>query len=296
MGWILRKIYEKVFVSPFKGKEDPYFLPKGKEYEAIVPRVKEVVDYARSVPFEAVEITAEDGTPLFGRYYEGKAGAPFILAFHGYISPALRDCGLSLKLRDLLGYSVLIPDQRGQGKSGGETITFGAMESRDVLCWCRYITERFGKDARIGLCGLSMGASSIVLAAEHSDCPANVKGVFADSPFSSGEDVIRSVIRSMHIPGSFAYRTVQKAGERYGGFKMKDTDCTAGADRIRIPVRLIHGGKDTFVPSRMSEEIRLANPKMITRSIYPEAVHGTSYMVDPQRYEQENAAFWAEIF
>lgn len=296
MGWILRQIYKKVYTSPLKGHEDPYFLPKGKAYEEIVPRVREMVDYAGSVPFEPVTILSEDGISLYGRYYEGRSGAPFILAFHGYASPAYRDCGLSLKLRDLLGYSVLIPDQRGQGKSGGETMTFGAMESRDVISWCRYVNERFGADVRIGLCGLSMGASSVILAVEQGDCPGNVVGVFADSPFSSGEHVIRSVIRSMHIPGSFAYKAVEKAGERYGGFRMADTDCAAHADRIRVPVKLVHGEDDSFVPCRMSREIRDANPKMVSLSIFPGAEHGTSYMVDPQRYEQENAAFWQRLF
>lgn len=296
MGYILRKIYERVYVSPVKGKEDPYSVPQGKEYEAVLPGVRKMVEYACSVPFEPVVIPAIDGIRLYGRYYEGEKGAPVILAFHGYESPAFRDCGLSIKLRDLLGYSVIIPDQRGQGKSGGRTMTFGAMESRDVVRWCRYVRKRFGKDVQIGLCGLSMGASSVILAAERKDCPDNVKGVFADSPFSSGESIIRSVIRSMHVPGSFAYEVVKKAGERYGGFRMKDTDCVAGAGRIRVPVHLIHGAKDNFVPCSMSEEIQRANPEMIHLSIYPEAVHGTSYMVDPERYEQENAAFWQQVF
>ena len=296
MSRILRKIYKRVYTSPFKGKEDPYFLPDDEAYKSIIPRVKEMVDYARSVPFEPVGTVSFDGLTLRGRYYAGKSGAPYILAFHGYMSPAMRDCGLSLKMRDLLGYSVIIPDQRGQGTSDGETVTFGALESRDVISWCRYITDRFGKDVRIGLCGLSMGASTVVLAAEREDCPDNVMGVFADSPFSSGERVIRSVIKSMHIPGSLAYKTVKKAGERYGGFQMKDTDCTAGADRIRVPVHLIHGANDNFVPCRMSEEIRRANPERITVSIFPDAVHGTSYMTDAERYERESADFWMRIF
>ena len=61
-------------------------------------------------------------------------------------------------------------------------------------------------------------------------------------------------------------------------------------------MKLIHGEKDDFVPCYMSEEIRNANPERVTLCVFPDAVHGTSYMVDPARYEQENAAFWAEIF
>ena len=50
-------------------------------------------------------------------------------------------------------------------------------------------------------------------------------------------------------------------------------------------IRTIHGEGDRFVPPEMSEEIALANPKMVERHTFADAGHGLSYFYDTERYK-----------
>ena len=52
----------------------------------------------------------------------------------------------------------------------------------------------------------------------------------------------------------------------------------------QVPILLIHGEADSFVPCDMSREILDANPEKISRVTFPDADHGISYLVDTDRY------------
>ena len=54
----------------------------------------------------------------------------------------------------------------------------------------------------------------------------------------------------------------------------------------KVPILIIHGESDTFVPPHMSQKIAEANPTMIRRVTIPGAEHGISYLVDTPTYEQ----------
>ena len=55
---------------------------------------------------------------------------------------------------------------------------------------------------------------------------------------------------------------------------------------LKVPVLLIHGDHDHFVPCDMSRELYAANPEKIRLEIFPGAGHGLSFLLDPERYEQ----------
>lgn len=66
-------------------------------------------------------------------------------------------------------------------------------------------------------------------------------------------------------------------------------ECNAAREvkKTRVPVLLIHGSADSFVPCRMCEEIyqNCAAPKRIL--IVEGAAHAESYYKDTKRYEKE---------
>ena len=152
------------------------------------------------IPYEAVTISAQDGTKLAVRYYHVRDGAPLQIQLHGYRGTALRDfCGGN-KLARESGQNTLVVDQRAHGKSGGTTITFGIRERLDCLCWVEYASQRFGSDIPVFLSGVSMGAATVLMASEL-ELPANVVGIIADCPYSSPEAIIRKVCQQdMHLP------------------------------------------------------------------------------------------------
>ena len=65
--------------------------------------------------------------------------------------------------------------------------------------------------------------------------------------------------------------------------------------KTRIPILIIHGEADSFVPCDMSRQIHAANPEKVKLVTIPKAGHGLAYMVNPKKYEQAAKQFFNEI-
>ena len=276
--------YRVAFWSPKKGREE---LPvhKGKQYEPHLDEIARLLQTILDRPCELVTITAYDGLTLAGRYYHVADGAPLDIAFHGYRSAGLTDfCGGAEISREL-GHNLLLVDQRAHGKSQGQTITFGIKERYDALGWVDYALERFGPDTKILLYGISMGASTVLMASGL-PLPENVRGIVADCPYSSPMKIILTVGRRMRIPTAAAAVFSWAGAKVYGGFDLREADPVRAVKQARVPILLIHGESDGFVPCDMSAEIQRANPQMVYRCTFPGADHGISFLTDPDRYRQ----------
>ena len=168
--------------------------------------------------------------------------------------------------------------------SGGHTIAYGIRERRDVLSWIEYANGRFGKDKPIYLFGISMGAATVVMAADLA-LPDNVRLICADCPYSSPRDIIFYVAKRWYKCPRLLWALIRVSALVYGHLIIPRNLTAANAVRnTDKPVLLIHGEADCFVPNEMSEEIRLANPDCVERHTFPDAVHGVSYFYDPERY------------
>ncbi|MBE6936797.1 MAG: alpha/beta hydrolase [Ruminococcaceae bacterium] len=276
------------YQPPRRGEVD--LLPKGTPTGAHGEMIRQLVEELQALQPEEITIEAPDGTPLFARYYHVKDGAPIQIQCHGYRGTALRDfCGGNHLAREL-SHNTLVIDQRAHGRSGGTVITFGIRERYDVLAWIDYVNARFGGDTPILLAGVSMGAATVLLAVGL-DLPENVRGVIADCPYSSPASIIRRVIRLRHLPVWPAFPLVRLAARLFGGFSIMEGDVEAALQRAYVPVLLIHGEEDHFVPCDMSRRLYRAcvSPKMI--ATFPGAGHGMSYPADPARYREVVCAF-----
>lgn len=275
--------YKIIFLSPNKGRER---LPKlvGDQYTPHQETMDRLFHAISDRPFEPVTIRSHDGLTLFGRYYHTADGAPLDICFHGYRSAAFIDfsCGSELSLK--MGHNLLLVDQRSHGKSQGRSITFGILERQDCLGWVNYAVRRFGPDTQITLYGLSMGGATVLMASSL-PLPDSVKGIVADCPYSSPKDIICNVGRKLHYPVGFLWIFTRFAARVFAGFGICKTTAAQAVARTKLPVLIIHGEDDNFVPSYMSEEIRNANPAMVQRHTFPGADHGMSYLTDPKRYE-----------
>ena len=170
--------------------------------------------------YREVEITSYDGLKLFGRYYHLADGAPVEILVHGYRGNAIRDfCG-GCKLAMDAGHNVLLIDQRAHGNSQGKTICFGIKEKYDVQSWANYVVDRFGKDVKIILAGVSMGAAT-VMETLSLDLPDNVVGVIADCGYSSTEEIIRKVCKEMKFPPKITMPFVKLGAVIYGRLKIE---------------------------------------------------------------------------
>ncbi len=241
--------------------------------------------------YEEVEITAFDGVKLKGRYYERAKEEPTVIFMHGYHGVFQRDGMGIFSLGKKKGYNVLLPSQRAQGLSGGKAITFGIKERYDVKCWVEYIVKRNGENQKILISGLSMGAGTVMMAADVG-LPDNVKGIMADCGFSSPKEIICSVMKSLRYPVKLMYPLVKLAALVYGGFHLEEASAVESLKYCKIPVLMIHGKADTFVPTYMSIACHDACASEKELLLVEEAGHGMSYCYDAKAYEDAVLRFF----
>ncbi|MBQ4611079.1 MAG: alpha/beta fold hydrolase [Clostridia bacterium] len=288
-------VYRVAFYSPRGNQNDIHNLPTGEQYDREYARMRSMVDRLAAIPYERVSILSNDGLRLQGMYYHVKDGAPLDIGFHGYRSTAIRDfCGGAIMGMEA-GHNVLLVKQRGCCDSEGHTITFGVKERQDCLSWINYAIGRFGADTQIVLYGVSMGAAT-VLCASGMELPDNVKGIIADSPFSSPISIIETVAASMGIPRRAVRPLATAAARIFGGFDLHGTSALEAVSRAKTPLLIIHGEDDRFVPCDMGREIYGACPEGTELVTFPMAGHAISYLMDEPRYKTVINAFWKRVY
>ncbi len=266
-----------------KAAEEEFPIPPGRVYEPYRDVMIAWMKEARALPHETVSITSFDGLQLYGKYYEYAADAPIELMMHGYRGEAERDLCGGVQRAFSLGRSVLIVDQRACGNSEGRVITFGVRESRDCVKWAEYLYERFGASRKIILTGISMGAATVMMAADL-PLPETVVGVLADCGYTSAEDIIKKVIRDMRLPADLLYPFVRLGARIYGGFDVAEATPIECMKRCRLPVIFFHGDDDAYVPCDMSVQNHEACTAEKRLVIVPKAGHGLSYLLDGKGY------------
>ncbi len=284
----------RIFYNPRREKTPEYPLPAGEIYEPHHEQMIEWIKRAHSLPHTEVSIRSHDGLKLCGTYYEFEKGAPIDILFHGYHGCAKQDLSGGVFRCRALGHNVLIVDHRAAGKSEGHVITFGINESRDCVAWAHYVAREIDPNAKIFLGGISMGAATVLMASAM-ELPTNVVGTVADCGYTSARDIIKKVIRDMHLPADLLYPFVRIGARLFGRFDPDENSPIASMPNCRLPVIFFHGETDAFVPISMSRE----NYEACTASkhfvITPNAGHGLCFPVDPPTYVREIKAFFEPL-
>ncbi len=229
--------------------------------------------------FEEQTITSFDGIKLYGRFYRNGNSKTTLIMMHGYRSTADHDFSCAFDFFFDKGMNLFVPDQRSHGKSEGKYITFGALESRDVVSWAAHI-NRLIPDGRLYIIGISMGAST-VLTATSLKLPENVLGIIADCGFTSPGAIIKRVMREeLKVPLFPFYYTTRAAAKLIAGFDFEEESVVNAVKNCRIPILFLHGKSDGFVPFSMGEEIYNA-AGCRKQAVWVEgADHGCSFVVD----------------
>lgn len=290
---ILRWAFCKAFAVPARLRTIHYRESVDQVRDEVAhDRMMELAEELVNAPFERVTITSHDGLTLVGRYYRNVPDESRLeILFHGWRSIPARDgCG-GAEIARRLGFNQLIVDQRAHGESEGKALTFGIKERYDCLDWVNYAVGRFGSDVKILLGGVSMGAATVLMAAEL-PLPENVVGITGDCGYASPEAIIRKVCRDMGIPDRLGYPIVNLSARLFCGVSLKDASATESVRRARVPIMLMHGEEDDFVPYPMALELYEAcnAPRKKLLSI-PRAGHGLSYFYDNETYCRELGAF-----
>ena len=189
--------------------------------------------------------------------------APTILYFHGNdknIGHA-RDLEYARKLHQL-GYSVLMVDYRGYGKSSGGKPTEAKVYEDAESAWNYLVKQRGIAPGRIFIYGHSLGgAIAIELATHHPDAA----GVIEESSFTSMPAVANSM--SYDLPTGILIH------ERF--------DSLSKMQKLKIPFLVIHGTWDKTVPVQMGEQLFEAAHQPKTMALIEGGTHENNCIVGP---------------
>ena len=263
--------------------------PYGKYYDCIVDADRWLKDQKA----QDVYITSADGLRLHGQWVPAEKPVGTVLLVHGYRSTKLVDFGVAFAYYRERNFNILVPEHRCHGKSEGNFITFGVKESEDVLRWVEYHNKTFGAQP-LFLSGLSMGATTVLyLADQH--LPGNVRGVIADCGFTSPKEIIARVYRHVtHLPAAPVMPFVDLFARLFAGFSLTEKDTRRALKNATVPVLMIHGTKDNFVPCTMTEEAFAQCTGKKTLLLVEGAGHGVSFLADHVRYSNAVETFIAE--
>ena len=170
-------------------------------------------------------------------------------------------------------------------------ITFGVREHRDCLAWVDFMVKKFGPDVKIILTGISMGASTVLMASGQ-ELPENVIGILADCGYTSAREIIHKILRQIRLPIRLVYPFVKLGARLFAGFDLEQADARKAVRNCTRPVIFYHGDGDDFVPWEMSRDNHAACPARKKLVIIPGAGHGLSFPADQERYVAELREFF----
>jgi len=239
---------------------------------------------------ENCPVTMEDGYVLHGDFYPGSKDRLLIFA-HGYTWT--REGSLKYaRLFHRLGYSLYLYDERGHGDNVRTKVTLGYRESKDLHEVVRFFRKRLGEKAVIGLHGESMGGATVLLEMEHAE--DDLSFVIADSPFASMRELMHYQIHLYHVPGYVAdlSNLILKVNDR---FSYRDVEPKESLKKSTVPLLLIQGDHDTFIPPGQTKELYEARKEKTTLKYFKGADHTQSYLSDPEGYEETETEFLRSI-
>jgi pimeloyl-ACP methyl ester carboxylesterase len=187
------------------------------------------------------------------------------------------------------GYTVLLPDARAHGASGGELATYGLLERNDVHQWLDLLEAKAHPQCVFGL-GESMGAAELL---QSLDTHAKFCAVVAESPFADFREIAYDRMGQPFHTGPWLGRTFLRpivevaflrARWKYG-LDMQKVSPEQSIAHSSIPVLLIHGQADGNIPVRHSRLIHTRDPATTLWEV-PYADHCGAFSVAPKEFEQ----------
>lgn len=257
----------------------------GTDWSQYMPLIQKRKEYMMAQPHEEVYLRSRDGLKLHATWFPAGDQKKAVICFHGYTSQGMSDyIGLSDYYMKR-GYSMLLVDERAHGQSEGEYIGFGCLDRLDALNWISWLIRKAGEDVQILLHGTSMGGATVLMASGL-ELPEQVKGIISDCGFTSAKEVFTHVLHSMyHLPAFPMIQIASLVNKRKAGYTLGECNSAKEVRKAEVPILLIHGSADTFVPCRMCGEIykNCASEKKML--IVEGAAHAESYYKDMAAYE-----------
>ena len=278
--------------APLPGKKSPSSVDL-RPWEKYRTMHSKQYDWLKSQPKKLLSISSKDGLKLSARYFECESPERVLICVHGYRGQPEHDfAAVSGWLHDH-HCNLLLIDQRASGRSEGKYVTFGAKEKNDICAWSEYLDSIHSGVLPIYLYGISMGASTVLMAADQK-LPASVKGMIADCGFNSIGDIFEVRVKeSFHLPPYPLMYFMRFFCFLIAGFRFRDADARSALAKASVPVLFLHGLEDHFVPPENSVRNYQACRSEKKIVLIPGAVHASSSSENPELYQNSLAEFFS---
>ncbi len=168
-----------------------------------------------------------------------------------------------------LGFSVLLMDYRGYGRSEGAFPTEARVYQDAAAAWNYLVKKRQIQPSQIFIYGHSLGgAIAIDLAVQHPEAA----GLIVESSFTSIREIVAHQGRFWMFPVDLILN------QRF--------DSITKVRSLQMPVLFIHGTADLMVPAAMSQLLYAAAPEPKQLLLIPGAGHNDVAEVASSQYLQ----------
>lgn len=248
-------------------------------------------------PAQDVGIQAADGVRLKAWYIPAvHPNGAVVTLLHGLADSREGMAGYAFMFLQH-GYSVLLPDSRAHGASGGDVATYGVLERDDVRRWAAWLhSQTPGCEY---LFGESMGAA---IAIQASAITPGLCAVVAEAPFATFHEIADDRLSRLTGLGPWFPRTLGAPARDlaflYGVLRFRvNLDHASPLHAIaasRVPTLLICGTADSNVPMRHSVELFHAGASHSELWIVEGAEHTGATHVNPREFQRRVLGWFEE--
>lgn len=236
-----------------------------------------------------VSIQSRDGVELNAWYVRpSAANASAVILLHGITDNREGVAGFAPMFLNQ-GYTVLMPDSRAHGESGGTIATYGIRERYDIQRWSTWLKQR--SNSCIYLFGESMGAAISLQATE---VTSDLCAVAVESPFSTFREIAYDRM-AQHTPfgtwfwRSAAGRPIIEIALAYAQWRyhvdLTQADPEIALEHSKVSALLIAGTADHNIPMRHSAELMRTSGSHASLWVVQGADHGGAVTVAGPEFE-----------
>ena len=260
--------------------------------------IREGRTWMLSQNIEHHHIISRDGLKLHGIFIrnQDQRSKRIAVLVHGYQGAPSFDFSAAARFYYNNGFSLFLPDQRTHGESEGRYITFGSLERYDIVDWCKYIDNYTANSCEFILSGVSMGATTVILAAAEPDM-IKLNYITADCGYTSPRRIFSDVFKQWyHLPPFPILNIANLICRNVAGFSFDEFDTLDAVKKLKAPITFIHGKADDFVIPKNSYDnfdSCTGEKQLIT---VEGAAHGLAYIKDRDYVEKELSRIFDNYF
>lgn len=238
---------------------------------------------------EDIIFSSKTGKLLSGWFVKGEQGKGGILLMHSVRSDRREMIGRA-RMLNKAGYSVLLFDFQAHGKSHGEHITFGYLESQDAEAAFELLKNRL-PDEPTGVIGVSLGGASALF----SSIKKQADAMIIEMVYPTLEEAVNNrILIRLGSLGRYLSPLLLKQIKPRLGF---DPDKLSPINELKnttSPIFIIAGSDDKHTSLAESERMFNNAPEPKQKWIVEGAAHQNLFEYDQEQYRDKVLGFFKE--